>query len=116
MRCTPTIHDLATPPSLSSRPDAGVSALAPAQRAGAQRLCALAQSRRAACLGECPLLGEQADMFWKCRHFRFGPGCVKTRMFKGQPARPGHCVAIVTNLEAASAAFVCDVKGSGESN
>ena len=34
--------DLATPPLLSSQPAPGLSALAPAQRAGAQRLCALA--------------------------------------------------------------------------
>ena len=34
--------DLATKLSLSSRPTTGLSALAPAQRAGAQRLCALA--------------------------------------------------------------------------
>jgi hypothetical protein len=30
-----------------------------------------AQSRRAARLDECPLLGGTADMFWKCRYFRF---------------------------------------------
>jgi hypothetical protein len=34
--------ELATPPSLSSQPATGLSAPAPAQRAGAQRLCALA--------------------------------------------------------------------------
>ena len=34
--------DLATPLSLSSQPATGLSVLAPAQRAGAQRLCALA--------------------------------------------------------------------------
>jgi hypothetical protein len=33
----------------------------------------LAQSRRAARLDECLLLGGTADMFWKCRHFRFCP-------------------------------------------
>jgi hypothetical protein len=47
MRRTPRIHELIVltlppPPSLSSRPADGLSALAPAQRAGAQRLCALA--------------------------------------------------------------------------
>ena len=36
--------DLATPLSLSSQPATCLSALAPAQRAGAQRLCAMAQS------------------------------------------------------------------------
>src|ERR1700756_4500523 len=36
--------DLATPLSLSSRPATGLSALAPAQRAGAQRLCAVTQN------------------------------------------------------------------------
>jgi hypothetical protein len=51
--------DLATPPSLSSRPDAGLSALAPAQRAGAQRLCALALFGRDRRAGECPLLREE---------------------------------------------------------
>jgi hypothetical protein len=47
MRCTPTIRELivATPLSLSSPSATGLSALAPAQRAGAQRLCALAQVR-----------------------------------------------------------------------
>jgi hypothetical protein len=48
MRCTPTIRELivATPLSLSSPSATGLSALAPAQRAGAQRLCALALSCR----------------------------------------------------------------------
>src|SRR6267142_1327251 len=78
MRCTPTIHDLATPPSLSSRPDAGLSALAPAQRAGAQRLCALAQSRRATRLDECLLLGEQRTCSGNATTSVFDPGCVKT--------------------------------------
>ena len=47
MRCTPNSAlvdrvDVATPLSLSSRSVTSLSALAPAQRAGAQRLCALA--------------------------------------------------------------------------
>src|ERR1700756_1574287 len=42
--------DLATPLSLSSRPATGLSALAPAQLAGAQRLCALAQAAVWRCL------------------------------------------------------------------
>ena len=46
MRCTPNSAlvdrvDVATPLSLSSRSVTSLSALAPAQRAGAQRLCAL---------------------------------------------------------------------------
>src|ERR1700675_642634 len=46
MRCTPTIRKLieATPLSLSSPSATSLSALAPAQRAGAQRLCALART------------------------------------------------------------------------
>ena len=45
MRCTPTIRELieATPLSPSSPSATSLSALAPAQRAGAQRLCALTQ-------------------------------------------------------------------------
>jgi len=39
--------DLATPLSLSSRSATGLSVLAPAPRAGAQRLCALALLRHA---------------------------------------------------------------------
>ena len=48
MRCTPTIRELieATPLSPSSPSATSLSALAPAQRAGAQRLCAMAQNRR----------------------------------------------------------------------
>ena len=43
MRCTPTIRELieATPLSLSSPSATSLSALAPAQRAGAQRLRAM---------------------------------------------------------------------------
>jgi hypothetical protein len=43
---TPTMRELieATPLSLSSPSATGLSALAPAQWAGAQRLCALAQN------------------------------------------------------------------------
>ena len=43
MRCMPTRELIvATPLPLSSQPATGLSALAPAQRAGAQRLCAMA--------------------------------------------------------------------------
>jgi len=45
MRCRPTIRELivATLLPLSSQPATGLSALAPAQRAGAKRLCAMAR-------------------------------------------------------------------------
>jgi hypothetical protein len=47
MGCTPTMRELieATPLSLYSPSATGLSALAPAQRAGAQRLRALTRSR-----------------------------------------------------------------------
>ena len=45
MRCMPTRELIeATPLPLSSQPATSLSALAPAQRAGAQRLCALKTS------------------------------------------------------------------------
>jgi hypothetical protein len=49
MGCTPTMRELieATPLSLSSPSATGLSALAPAQRAGAQRLRAMARLRHA---------------------------------------------------------------------
>jgi hypothetical protein len=49
MRCTLTIRELIeeTPLSLFSPSASDLSALAPAQRAGAQRLCALAPTRHA---------------------------------------------------------------------
>src|SRR5262249_41889852 len=50
--------DLATPLSLSLSTATGLSALAPAQRAGAQRLRAMAQMRRAALSALPPLSGE----------------------------------------------------------
>ena len=43
----------------------------PRQPLPRKRVRSLAQTRRAARLDECPLLGGTADMFWKCRHFRF---------------------------------------------
>jgi hypothetical protein len=55
--------DLATPPSLSSRPAAGLSALAPAQRAGAQRLRALARLRHAGCIEPCPGSGAKRKIY-----------------------------------------------------
>src|SRR5215469_6635302 len=51
--------DLATPLSLSSQPATGLSALAPAQRAGAQRLRALAQSGGSGMSAFAPLLGAK---------------------------------------------------------
>ena len=45
VRCMPTLRELivVTALPLSSQPATGLSALAPAQRAGAQRLCAMAR-------------------------------------------------------------------------
>src|ERR1035438_747274 len=78
MRCTPTIRELieATPLSLSSPSPTGLSALAPAQRAGAQRLCALAHLGRIAVVDVCPLLGEQRKTFARGEYFR---GLVESR-------------------------------------
>ena len=61
MRRTPTIRELivATPLALSSQPATGLSALAPAQRAGAQRLCALAPSSGPGMSALAPLLGAE---------------------------------------------------------
>jgi hypothetical protein len=61
MRCTPTMRELieATPLSLSSPSATGLSALAPAQRAGAQRLRALARNRHAGGVASRPLLGAE---------------------------------------------------------
>ena len=62
MRCTPNSAlvdrvDVATPLSLSSRSVTSLSALAPAQRAGAQRLCAMAPSDGKGCPLQCRLWG-----------------------------------------------------------
>ena len=57
--------DLATSPSLSSRPATGLSALAPAQRAGAQRLCAMAPLRHADRRCECLFIA--VDRKWSIR-------------------------------------------------
>ena len=61
MRCTPNGAlvdrvDFATSQSLSSRLATDLSALAPAQRAGAQRLCAVALNVRNRCPLTCPQL------------------------------------------------------------
>jgi hypothetical protein len=63
MRCTPNSAlvdrvDVATPLSLSPRSVTSLSALAAAQRAGAQRLCAVAQMRSANMRQQCRLKGE----------------------------------------------------------
>src|SRR5690348_4044174 len=59
LRCTPTIRELieATPLSLSSRSATSLSVLAPAQRAGAQRLCAVAHTDELRRSSECLLWG-----------------------------------------------------------
>src|SRR6267142_3717013 len=64
MRCTPNSAlvdrvDFATPLTLSPRSVTGLSALAPAQRAGAQRLCAMARSGGRAGALPRPLLGDE---------------------------------------------------------
>jgi len=52
--------DLVTKPiAVLSRPTTGLSALAPAQRAGAQRLCALAHFGHAAAVATCLLSGGE---------------------------------------------------------
>jgi|ERR1700731_4307825 len=65
MRCTPTIRELieATPLSPSSPSATSLSALAPAQRAGAQRLCALAPNGPPAMSAIQSLSGE--DRTWR---------------------------------------------------
>ena len=54
--------DRGNPLSLSSPSATGLSALAPAERAGAQRLCALALSRRAVRADRCPL--SEVEWTW----------------------------------------------------
>src|ERR1700738_5618157 len=64
MRCTPTIRELieATPLSPSSPSATSLSALAPAQRAGAQRLCALALFRLVGVAIERRLSGQKRTL------------------------------------------------------
>jgi hypothetical protein len=67
MRCTPNSAlvdrvDFAASLSLSSRSVTGLSALAPAQRAGAQRLCALARFDRSRQRSDTSGVGGEADM------------------------------------------------------
>ena len=64
IRCTPTIRELivATPLSETSPSTTGLSALAPAQRAGAQRLCAMAHFGNAAMSDLSPLSGAKRKL------------------------------------------------------
>src|SRR5271169_967505 len=80
MRCTPTIRELieATLLSLSSQSATSLSALAPAQRAGAQRLCALALLRSPDRIVQCPGLGVNRTDNGHRRSGANDPGCVKT--------------------------------------
>ena len=62
--------DLVTKPiAVLSRPTTGLSALAPAQRAGAQRLCALAQMRSADRIEQFPLSGAIRKTFARTEFF-----------------------------------------------
>ena len=68
MRCTPNSAlvdrvDFATSLSLSSRSVTSLSPLAPAQRAGAQRLCALAPSDGKGCPLQCRLWAAKRTRF-----------------------------------------------------
>jgi hypothetical protein len=63
--------DLATPLSLSSQPATGPSVLAPAQRAGAQRLCALARLRHADRRDQCPLAVKDRKTSGLVEYFAF---------------------------------------------
>ena len=56
-----------TPLPLSSQPATGLSALAPAQRAGAQRLCAMAPSGGPDMSARCLLFGGEADSICSTR-------------------------------------------------
>jgi hypothetical protein len=69
VRRTPTIRELivAAPLSLSSPSATGLSAPAPAQRAGAQRLRALAQVSRSA-YGRFPTLSARSRLTRKVRN------------------------------------------------
>jgi hypothetical protein len=75
MRCTPTIRELieATPLSPSSPSATSLSALAPAQRAGAQRLCVLARCGHAAATTACLLLGDERTYLRRGPRSEFGP-------------------------------------------
>src|ERR1700722_19091061 len=76
MCCTPTLRwliVLTLPPrlSLSSRPATGLSALSPAQRAGAQRLCALARNGPADPTERCLLLAAEQKTSALGEYFAF---------------------------------------------
>ena len=57
----------------SPRQGAGLSALAPAQRAGAQRLCALARLRHADCIERCRLSGVTRKHLLRLSSSQFDP-------------------------------------------
>ena len=63
---------LSNPPALSSQLASGLSALAPAQRAGAQRLCALARTGGRKSGGACLLRPGISDVDL----FRYGQGVI----------------------------------------
>jgi hypothetical protein len=73
MRCTPTIRELieATPLSPSSPSATSLSALAPAQRAGAQRLCAMARNGHGGAVTACLLSGAKRKTSARDEYFAF---------------------------------------------
>src|SRR5260370_41031361 len=77
MRCTPTIRELieATPLSPSSPSATRLAVLAPAQRAGAQRLCSLTQRRH-----RCPQIGPSASREAEGALKAFGEACHRKRV------------------------------------
>src|ERR1700676_2934178 len=75
MRCTPTIRELieATPLSPSSPSATSLSALAPAQRAGAHRLCATAQNRHGVTSDLSPLCAQKRTLTGPCALILYVP-------------------------------------------
>src|SRR5258705_4454033 len=65
--------DRGNPLSLSPPSATGLSALAPAERAGAQRLCALAPNGHAKVTGRCPISGYGRTWFGRAARSAFGP-------------------------------------------
>src|SRR3984893_1636045 len=85
---------LSNPPALSCQLASALSVLAPAQRAGAQRLCALARLRHADCIGQCPLSGVTRKTFAHTSSSQFDPTATSARSIR-PPRRvqksPGRC-------------------------